>query len=536
MNCRKGIFRRCSASPERRGFFHWLCRVVAVLLTISAPVYAGPQISLPPPGTHGFPLGASALDLGRYGYVEKEFLMAGSATSYSALGNLAGDGTWDAQPSGITGQYQVRLMVRRPAAPRRFNGTVLVEWLNVSGFVDRSPEWAFMYEEIMRRGYAYVGVTTQYIGARALQSWETGEGARYSGIVHPGDSFSYDIFSQAGRAVRNPQAGEPRPLGPLTPRIRELVAMGQSQSGDRLVTYTNAIQPGAQVYDALIIHSAFSSSPLSQASAAAFPTFGTIPLWPGMPVTPEISTPQPVRIRTDLNQPVIYIGTETEVNSPDIANGLHQQADDHLIRVWEIAGAGHADVDSLAVMDADLAKSGALLPSVSCGDLPTNDGKANGQVSRAAIVALQRWLRRGIRPPIGPRLQIDYSTDPFMLDRDAATGIVRGGIRLPDVEVPVKTLTGVRPAGAGSAFCFLFGGSDPWNADTDSFDGLSYDPSPTPEPDLATLYPTRSAYTFSVFLSSLRALFGGFMLPADFVAVNRAASEQPLSGEAGASQ
>jgi hypothetical protein len=77
----------------------------------------------------------------------------------------------------------VRLLVRRPVDPARFNGTVLIEWLHVSPARDISPDWSWTHEELLREGYAYVGVTVQFLGARALQDWENGPADRYQGIL-----------------------------------------------------------------------------------------------------------------------------------------------------------------------------------------------------------------------------------------------------------------------------------------------------------------------------------------------------------------
>jgi hypothetical protein len=50
--------------------------------------------------------------------------------------------------------------VRRPADPKRFNGTVLVEWDNVTNLFDAENFWFFGWEHIMRAGYVWVGVST----------------------------------------------------------------------------------------------------------------------------------------------------------------------------------------------------------------------------------------------------------------------------------------------------------------------------------------------------------------------------------------
>src|SRR6185437_913849 len=69
--------------------------------------------------------------------------------------------------------------------------------------------------------------------------------ARYKNLVHPGDAYSYDIFSQAAQAILHPDG--PRPLGALQPK--RLIADGESQSAARLVTYINAIAPIDNIFD-----------------------------------------------------------------------------------------------------------------------------------------------------------------------------------------------------------------------------------------------------------------------------------------------
>jgi hypothetical protein len=60
------------------------------------------------------------------------------------------------------------------------------------------------------------------------------------------DGLSYDIFSQAGQAIRHPVGVDP--LAGLP--VQRVIAAGVSQSQGRLVTYHNSIHPLAGVYDA----------------------------------------------------------------------------------------------------------------------------------------------------------------------------------------------------------------------------------------------------------------------------------------------
>ena len=93
----------------------------------------------------------------------------------------------------------------RPINPRRFNGTVIVEWLNVSGGTDAGADWMLGHNELIREGFVWVGVSAQSVGVNALKSTAppNGDAVRYANLSHPGDDYSYDIFSQAGQAIRD---------------------------------------------------------------------------------------------------------------------------------------------------------------------------------------------------------------------------------------------------------------------------------------------------------------------------------------------
>jgi len=211
----------------------WASFVVAPTAAVAA--VPTPMVSLPPAGTRGFPFWSSSLDLDRFGYTEKEYLISGNArpSSIPARSEITGFECFARRNRVLHDPYPRP----PPTNPERFNGTVVVEWLNVSGGIDTSPEWAFTHTELLREGYAWVGVSAQFVGAAFLPSWDT---VRYASIAHPGDSWSYDIFSQAGMAILH---GTPLPLGPLTHFVRTVLAAGESQSAFRLFTYYNAIQP-----------------------------------------------------------------------------------------------------------------------------------------------------------------------------------------------------------------------------------------------------------------------------------------------------
>ena len=89
-------------------------------------------------------MGANSFDLATVGYQEDEYFVSGTATSYTAPEALTPDGRWTVA-TGPSAPYTTRVVVRRPSDPAAFNGTVVVEWLNVSGGLDASPDWTYAH-------------------------------------------------------------------------------------------------------------------------------------------------------------------------------------------------------------------------------------------------------------------------------------------------------------------------------------------------------------------------------------------------------
>ena len=462
-------------------------------------------------GTHGYPYWSTTLNLAAHRYVEDEFFFRGTARSFVPVQPLDSitDGRWDSAPTGATADYNVRMLVRRPQNPAKFNGKVIVEWMNVTEGWEIDPIWTLASDELIRNGYAFVGVGAQRTGTAFLQTWDP---SRYGSLTHPGDSFSYDIFSQAGAAIAHPQRGAIAPLGNLTSKIKVMVAGGQSQSGGRMITYINAAHPTANVYDGFLVVSSARGAGLSQAPQ---PVVGT----PGGAQS---------RIRTDITAPVLVYLTETDV--PGAATGLHQQPDSDRFRLWEYTGTAHADrfwFEASAPTRVKAGVSGPALELRSYGLLittcspttPINEGPSK-YAARTAVDAISTWsTNRHHAPAVGDRISLTIPTmGAATVDRDPATGVAIGGIRLPQVTVPIETLRGQGSSAGG--FCTLFGLSDRWNSDMDPFDGQTVDnPAPSPEPDLTTLYGSPHRYAARVRVEANHAASDGFLLRADVAAV-----------------
>ena len=312
--------------------------------------------------------------------------------------------------------------MRRPADAADFNGTVAVEWLNVTAGIDASPDWSFGAPELLRGGYAWVGVSVQQIGVQGGDAAIAIEGApeggikaadpaRYGDLVHPGDAFAYDIYTQVARAVRT--AGDVDALGGLSPE--RVLAVGESQSAFALTTYVNGVQPLTEAFDGFLVHS----------RGAGSLTLGTVGGVSDM--ASSIGGPG-IQIRTDGAAPVLMLQMEGDVVG--ILNYLRaRQPDTDGVRTWEVAGTAHADAFLV----------GGEIDRFDCGGL-VNDGPQRF-LMRSALRAVDQWVRTGEAPPEAPRLEVDETgaAPAFVRDED---GIVLGGIRTPLVDVPVATLTG----------------------------------------------------------------------------------------------
>jgi hypothetical protein len=109
--------------------------------TVSGPVTVGNGVPVLP--------GNTAFDLASVGYAQSEFFVEGTASAYSPSSPLMTDGRWSVAVSSEAA-YTTRIVVNRPVRPRDFNGTVVVEWLNVSGGADAAPDWIHMHDELIR--------------------------------------------------------------------------------------------------------------------------------------------------------------------------------------------------------------------------------------------------------------------------------------------------------------------------------------------------------------------------------------------------
>ena len=442
-------------------------------VTVSGPV----PVSSP---TFGNTLYGTNLDLSKVGYEKSQFFLSGTAHSYVPASTLTTDGKWKIT-TGVTAPYTTRIAVYRPINPKRFNGTVVVEWLNVSGGTDDAPDWTLSHNELIREGFAWVGISAQQVGVDAAKSTDP---ATYSSLSHPGDSFSYDIFSQGGKAVRDNAA---LILGGLHPHT--LIAAGESQSAGRLMTYIDAVQPIAHVYQGFLVHSQFGTgAPLSQAPQS------------------NDAASAPTTIRSDLGVPVLEFETETDVDSSNLTDRLHY-GNPRWFRLWEIAGSSHYDYYGLAIGPNDTGRGQGAVQNLAAMQNPTrtpvggfncavpiNTGGTHWALD-AAVHWLNRWVVDGTPPPRAALLATTHLS-PVVYKLDS-NGNAIGGVRTPQVDAPIAALGS---QGNSGGFCFLFGSTVP------------YSPA-----QVASLYKNHGQFVTAWARAVQRDRAQGFLLPSDAV-------------------
>jgi Alpha/beta hydrolase domain len=421
-----------------------------------SPPPAEATLAGPVTGGKGQAFGAlTAQDLAASRFTEAEYFVSGTSQAYAKAGAWGMDGKWAVTPAARA-DYAIRILVRRPSDPRRFNGILIVEWLNVTSMQEGAADYMQMKEEIERSGYAWVGIGAQASGVNApgtgLKAWDP---ERYTTLVHPGDAFSYDIVTQATRALLKP--AKVNPLAGL--RVQHVIATGRSQSAFRLVTYHNAFQQSSHVFNGFLIHS-------RGANAA------------GLSAEQLNRDPDPIvagaRLREDAAVPVLDLQTEGDMVT--LRSHTTRQTDHPHYRRWEIAGAAHAESPQWI---PGMTPVPDMAPGLRCAS-PINSAPHHAVV-KAALHALTRWVRDGVAPRSSAPIELGDPAAPDPIVRDAF-GIAKGGIRLPEVEAPTARIDGLRndvPPGApgGQNFCFLFGRTEPLDAAT-----------------LAKAYPTHDAF------------------------------------------
>jgi hypothetical protein len=403
-------------------------------------------------GKRGKPFNSPELDLAKHGYVAEEFFVEGTASAYELVPGTQqeSDGRWQLQKRKDTAPFRTRILVVRPSDAKKFNGTVVVHWQNVTagyelGGVAEGNEYL--------RGFAWVGVSAQKVGidgfpgpdAAGLKQWDPD---RYGSLNHPGDDYSFDIYAQAGRLVGPHRLDKSErkidPMGKLP--VKRLIAAGASQSAGRLRAYIDGIHRLDHVFDAYIPYIDFARSmPFGPRPATPAPAPNPTALNSAAPILNRAN----VIVRTDLDVPVFVVNSETESEGYVVS----RQPNTDKFRFWEVPGSSHVNVSRALIGHPEKEMRAGLKIS----DLASPNWLSYRPAYDAAVRHMHVWLTTGKAPPEAPLIEM-ASTNPAKIARDAK-GNALGGIRLPDFAVASAEHRGngnTKPGGYRLGFLYGF--------------------------------------------------------------------------------
>lgn len=460
----------------------WTTQASAQTAQAAPPTQANTQAAstlTPMPNLGGGAIMSRQAQLAAWGYLEEEFQLKGTAQAYEPEGEWKKDGIWPLKVSGTPQAYDTRLLIRRPRDPARFNGTVLVEWLNTSLGFDLDGAWSLTRDELIREGYAWVGVSAEAASAESLKAANPTRYAQ-AHIAHVG--LAFDIFTQAAAQAR--QAASQWGTNKAAPV--EVLALGYSQSGSFLITYINAFQPRTHAFNGFY----------AMSTAAV-----------GMKIEPDGGRLFNVGYRPDLDVPVMQVSNEMEVV---VGWQLSRTPDTDKLRHWEMAGATHLDrhMQEEVIAAGDNARRLAMPQCWKPSNvLPTR------MFNHAALHALNTWVRQGTPPPIAPRM----TRGSLGFVQDDALGNAMGGLRMPELDAPTAQygMYSNVPRSQISAWslyaCMAGGSANPLDAKV-----------------LRARYANEQAYYQTYKQAADKLLEGGFLLAPDHAALLKQAQSVKL--------
>jgi alpha/beta hydrolase family protein len=453
-------------------------------------------------GGHGAAAGGMRYDVTQFGYQEREYFFAGTAKAYGPV-------------SMPPAPYRSRMIVWAPTDPSHFNGTTVVEWAEVSDFGQFELTVELNYESPMleQRGYAFALVSAEQRGVcdhtptgctpTSLQGADPG---RYGSLDHPGDAYSFDIFSQAMQAIKHPVGTAP--LGTLKTRI--LIAEGFQRSVDKY--FPTGAPP--------------SSSP----SSSPFGIYGPLNdyLANGADRDARLADAFLIDAAAPAVEPHYRVPTLHHLDESAIRRIPTPDRRNHV--TWEITGAPHVDPWAGGYIDIpstdgpkpkltrreELARRDkydnfgqeAFSPGAVSAPAPSTGSTFPRRFTLdAAIVDLRTWVAKGVRAPAAPRIERTAAVpdSPMKkLDRDR-DGNAIGGLRSPIIQVPFATYNGEAFVASGTTIAL------------------------SPE-RIAQLYPTHKGYVRRLLATTDEAVAKRFLVCEDAETIMRKASASTVGG------
>ena len=450
------------------------------------------------------------INLTDYKYIEQEYYISGIANVYQVVPKS------DYATTKLrSGPYTTRIVIRRPADMRQWSGRVAVEIINMSAGYDWTAIWAALWESIIDRKDVYVGITSKPNVIPGMVRFdelrygrisfanpsppdrqscgklpgETGYDANLSKLYENG--LAYDIFSQVGALLKSSD-----PSNPLGRPAKRAYLTGESQSGGYVTRYYNWIHQraklsgGRPIYDGYLIEDSGTgpsiSADLNQCAA-------------------PLASDDPQRILNHHAEPLVVINSQ--LFYPRFGRPGNSDTEENRFMLWMAAGASHGWMAQYNYSDASKADQ------ITAGFLTDRDvfdhftcGKRQPEINlymfeKMLYKYLDRWVEEGKAPPAAPDPEI--VNGQYVLDPD---GNIRGGLRMPEMEVPIARYRGVL---------------------TPSPDCTSA-VQPFSPARLAQLYPTHKDYTDSFRRAAQKLVRDGFLTQDDAQKLIKQAEAAPV--------
>ncbi len=395
-------------------------------------------------------------DLSKVGYVEEEYIITGNANVY----DLAQDGAVSVKTPN--GAYGTRILVRRPADPARFNGTVIFEPMFAARRFDWPMMWGYTHNYVLETGAAWVGVTlpASAQGMRKFNptrygqlSFESPSPCPPAGNAAPAaapapateEGMKFDMFAQVAALLKS---------GTLN-GLRAQYVFATGQGGD-LPTYINTIHSrsnfnGKPVFDGYVMRPGIAPTRINECSPA-----------PG--------NNDPRRNIKPANVPVVIVAAQGEA-IPNVGfRRPDADAANDIFRFYEVAGVGHIDwwayygfpryEDQVASVGSAQGPASwpfavTCTPAISLFPTPVLGNSYN-----AVFQNLDQFVRRGTKLPASAPLIVKGAGTPeadYVYDQH---GHGTGGFRSVYVDVPAANYFTSSP---GPGVCREMGYVNPWN-------------------------------------------------------------------------
>jgi hypothetical protein len=436
-------------------------------------------------------------------------------------------------------EYSARIVLIFPAEKGRGNGALLVDVPNrgrayAQGLYN-SPRDEPFESGTFEQGTGFI----QDSGFAVAEAyWELGQGADLPFFVDAegkkryAEGVGFAIVRDVADFLAHASADSAGTPNPLAGAVSRTIAVGKSQDGRFLKTFLlqgfNAAR-GRRVFDGMhVFVSAAGLLPILQtgtgpeSSANGAPTFAN-PEFPGVNDGPltigEIVAT--VEARGEVPPKMVLISSTSDYYSLRAslgrtgATGTADRPIPQNVRMYDIAGASHA-----------------ILPRANCKMTPARLDWA--PVSRATLLRLDAWVAVNTEPPASELMPLEPAVaQPPALRAPAklaeaviqvpkldADGNALGGVRLPDLAVPLGTHGGQNVP--DTFICSLVGSYTPFAATKAQREAAG-----DSRPSVAERYRNRDDYVNRVRVAARDLVGRGFLLPEDADIIVQTAAASP---------